>query len=155
MPTGTAHSPGRLPGRLAGLGGLPYGKVHGILLLLVHIDTGAALQLIHRQMRELTVALELLGRIVHIPIGFISITLFDEIFDDPDDILHAMSGTGMDGRLAHTEAAGIGIILIDILITQLRQSDALLIGATDHLIIHIGEVLDELDLIAPILKVAA
>ena len=55
MPAGAARPPGAIPGGFAGLGALPENEVHGVFLVLVHLDPGAGNHAFQGAVAELAV----------------------------------------------------------------------------------------------------
>ena len=155
VPARTALAPGGLPVRLAGLRRLPQGKVHGVFLLLIHIDSGPCLQILQRLMGKAAVMAELFRPVVDISIGFIGIALVHQGLHHVNDGIHVLRGLGVDSSVVDAQRMGVLEILLDILLRHLLRGDALLIGPADNLIIHIGEVLGEGHAVPPVFQIAA
>ena len=66
-----------------------------------------------------------------------------------------MCSVGVYGGSLHAQGVGVGIILLDEAVAQLLYGGALLVGPADHLVVDVGEVLDEGDLVAPVLEIPA
>ena len=100
--------------------------------------------------------MESLGVVVHVAVvGGIGKALCLKLLDDVDDLRDVLGGLRVDGRALDAQRIGVLIVLGDEALAQFLDGDAFLVGAADHLIVDIGEVLNELDLIALVLKVAA
>ena len=62
---------------------------------------------------------------------------------------------GVDGGALDAQRVRVLVVLGDEALAQLLDGDALLVGAADHLVVDVGEVLHELDLVALVLQVPA
>ena len=87
VPAGAALAPRRVPGRLAGFGGLPEREVERVLLDVVDVDARAGLQVLDRLVAELAVVLELQRAVVHVAVDLVGVALVDERRDEVNDCL--------------------------------------------------------------------
>ena len=79
VPAGTARAPRRLPGRLAGLGGLPQHEVERVALGLVHLDARAGAQVCEPLAGQLPVRLEVRHGVVHVAVrADVGVALVDQ-----------------------------------------------------------------------------
>ena len=154
MPAGTAGAPGGIPGGLPGLRCLPQGKIHGVLLLLAHVDPGSGLEILQGLMAQLAVFPELRGAVVHVPVGGIGVALVDKGLDQSDDLGDVLRGLGMHRGFPHSQARRVLFVLGDILLRHLRGGDALFRRPADDLVVHVREVLHEGHVVAPVFQVA-
>ncbi|MPM80428.1 hypothetical protein SDC9_127475 [bioreactor metagenome] len=155
MPAGPAFSPGGFPEWFTGFGGLPQGEVHGVFLSVVHINSGAGLQIVQGLVGELSVLLEFPGPVVDVAVYLVGISLIHQSFHHVDDLVHIFGCLGMDGGIPHSKAVGVRIILFYIFFCDLTGGDVFLIGAADDFIVHIGKILSEGDSIAPVFQITA
>ena len=155
VPAGTAHAPGAGPGRLAGLLRLPYGKIGGVLLGAVHFDACAGFQIFQVLARQAAVAGEGGGIKVHVAVYLIGQPLVHQPLHQRDDLGNMLGGAGMHGGGTDAQRLRVLIILGDKAIAQLLDGDAFFIGAADHLIVDIGEILHKRNLVAAMLQIPA
>ena len=149
MPTGTALAPGARPAGLAGLGGLPQGKVERVVLVLVLLDARANHKVVDVAARDLTiVGIAAHGKVHIAVIGCVSVALLDKRLDHGDHGTDLLGGAGTHIRIEHVGSAHDANELIRELRRDLGGRTALLVGALDDLVIDIGKVLGERDLVA-------
>ena len=156
VPARAAVAPGRGPGGLAGFGGFPEGEVERVALVGVLLHTGAHAQLVHVAAREHAVAVVgAHGEIDIARVDHIGMALVDQ---DLDHLLHGVDlagGARADVRVEHAQAVHLLDEGLRELVGHLGGGAALLVGAVDDLVVHIGQVLGEGDLVALIGEVAA
>ena len=144
MPSRTAHAPRGFPCDFTFfLAGFPKGKVKRILLYFADGDTCAGFQVVDILSGKLSVVFCLAGAEVDIPVGLIRVPFVDQSLDERDDVRNMLGNSRMNVGLRHVHRLNIFEILLNVL------------GLADNLIIHIGEVLHELYLIAAELKILA
>ena len=156
VPARTTLAPWGVPHGLARLGRLPEGEVQRIVLLLVGLDAGADLELVDVTTGHGAVAGVAADREVDVAVaGRIGVTLLDEAGDHLDHGLDLLRGARTDIRVEDAHAVhlldeGVGELARDVL-----GSAALFVGALDDLVVHVGQVLGEGDLVALVHEVAA
>ena len=155
VPAGAAHSPGAFPGGFAGFLRLPEGKVQRVLLDLVHAHARAALQVLQVLPAQAAVAGEGADAVVHVALGFIGQALVDEPLDEGDDLRDVLGGAGVHRGRADAQGFGVGEVLGDVALGDLPDGHALLVGAADHLVVDVGEILHEGHFVAAIFQIAA
>ena len=155
VPAGSALSPRGIPVGLAGLGGLPESEVERVFLDIVDVDARAGLQIVDRLVAQLAVVLELERAVIHVAVHLVGIALLDEDGDDVDDLLNVLGRLRMHGGRLDAERLRIDEIFVDILLRDLIGGDALLVRALDDLVVDVGEVLHEGDVVASVLEIAA
>ena len=156
MPAGTAHAPGRLPGDLIlFLARLPERKVERILFLLFDRDAGARFEVVDVLLGKLAVLGELAGAVIDITVHLVRVTLVDQILDELDDVRDRLGDFRMHGRRCDVERLRVLVVLLDIFLADFRRGHAFLSRLVDDLVVHVGEVLDEVDLLAAVLEVLA
>ena len=155
VPAGAALAERRLPVGLAGLSGLPQREVHRMLLVLVHLDARASLQILQVLAGELAVAAKGLGVKVDAVAALIGQALVHQLLHQRDDLGDVLGGLGVDGGLAHAQRLDVLEVLGDKALAQLLDGGALLVGAVDHLVVDVGEVLHERHVVAAPLQVPA
>ena len=149
VPTGTALAPGARPAGLAGLGGLPQGKVERVVLVLVLLDARAHHKVVDVAARDLTiVGIAAHGKVHVAVIGCVSVALLDKRLDHGDHGADLLGGAGAHIGIEHVGGAHDADELVGELRRDLGGSAALLVAALDDLVIDIGEVLGERDLVA-------
>ena len=149
VPTGAALAPGARPTRLAGLGGLPQGKVERIVLVLVLLDARTNHKVIDVAARDLAiVGIAAHGKVHIAVIGSVSVALLDKRLDHGDHGTDLLGGAGAHIGIEHVGGAHDADELVRELRRDLGGRSALLVGALDDLVIDIGEVLCERDLVA-------
>ena len=149
VPTGTALAPGARPAGLAGLGGLPQGKVERVVLVLVLLDARTHHKVIDVAARDLTiVGIAAHGKVHVAVIGGVSVALLDERLDHGDHGTDLLGGAGAHIGIEHVGGAHDADELVGELRRDLGSRTALLVGALDDLVVDIGEVLGERDLVA-------
>ena len=148
MPTGTALAPGARPAGLAGLGGLPQGKVERVVLVLVLLDARTHHQVVDVAARDLTVVgIAAHGKVHVAVIGSIGMALLDKRLDHGDHGANLLGGAGAHIGIEHVGGAHDADELVGKLRRDLGGRAALLVGALDDLVVDIGEVLGKRDLV--------
>ena len=156
VPARAAHAPRGLPRRLARLLRLPDGEIHRMALVRVNVDARAALQILEVLAAELAVAGESLRVVVHVAVvAGVGQPLVDQLFNQRDDIRDMLGRARVDRRALDAQRVRVGVVFLDEAVAQLLDGDALLVGAADHLVVDIREVLDVLDLVALVFQIAA
>ena len=149
VPTGTALAPGARPAGLAGLGGLPQGKVERVVLVLVLLDARANHKVVDVAARDLTVVgIAAHGKVHVAVIGCVSVALLDKRLDHGDHGADLLGGTGTHIGIEHVGGAHDTDELVGKLACHLGGGAALLIGALDDLVVYVGEILRKGHLIA-------
>ena len=141
--------------RLTWLGGLPEREVERVAFALVHVNAGTALQVVDIATGKLAVLGEGTHREVHVAIDLVGMATIDEALHELDHLGNLLRGTRAHVRIVDAEGVhvideGLGIERRDLL-----GRLALLLRAPDDLVIDIGDVLDEGDLVTAILQVLA
>ena len=126
-----------------------------MLLVLVHLDARAALQVLEVLAAELAVAAEGLGVEVDAVRALVGQALVHELLHQGDDLGDVLRGLGVDGGPAHAQGLHVLEILGDEALAQGLDGGALLVGAVDHLVVDVREVLHERHIVAPPLQVPA
>ena len=152
---GRPFAPRARPVRLAGLGGLPEREVERVALAVVGIDAGHGVHLVDVAAGQLAVAREAAHREVHVAVDRVGVAALDEPLDHLDHAGDRLGGLGalggvLDAERAHRRDERLGVLLGD-----LGGGAALFVGAVDDLVVDVGDVLDEPDVVALVLEVAA
>ena len=149
VPTGTALAPGARPAGLAGLGSLPQGKVERVVLVLVLLDARANHKVVDVAARDLTiVGIAAHGKVHVAVIGGVGVALLDERLDHGDHGADLFGGAGAHIGIEHVGGTHDADELVGELRRDLGSRTALLVGALDDLVVDVGEVLGERDLVA-------
>ena len=156
VPARATLAPGAVPHGLAGLGRLPEGEVERVSLLVVGLDARAHLELVNVAAGHATVAgVGAHGEVDVAVAGRIGVALLDEALNHLDHRGDLARGTRANVGVEHVQA----MHLLDEGVGELRghllRRAALLVGAVDDLVVHVGEVLGEGDLVALVGEVAA
>ena len=106
-------------------------------------------------MAELAVGGEAFHVEKHGAVDHVGVAVVDDALDQRDDLGDVFGGAGIEGRALDAERVGILVIIGDGLFGQLLYGDAVAVGAGDHLVVDIGEVLHERDFVAAELEIAA
>ena len=161
MPAGTAFAPRRIPRRLAWLSSLPQGKIEGITLAIFQALavcaqlTMARLHFVDIAARKLTVALIRTNRKVYVAFNLVGMTAFDEFFDQRDHLVDFLSGTRANIRVHYAGSTHIIDKGLGVFRSNLRSATALFVCLFDDLVVHVGDVLHELHLVATPNQIAA
>ncbi len=156
VPARAALAPGRVPHGLAGLGGLPEGKVERVALLVIGLDAGTHLEVVDVATRDGAVAgIAAHGEVDVAIAGGVGMALVDEALDHLDHRGYLARGARADVGVENAQAVhlldeGVGELGGDLL-----GRATLLVGAVDDLVVHVGEVLGKRHLVALVLQVAA
>ena len=156
MPARATLAPRGVPHGLARFGGLPEGEVQRVVLLLVGFDAGADLELVDVTTGHGAVAGVTTNREVDVAVaGRIGVALLDETGDHLDHGLDLLRGARTDIRVEDAHAVHLLDEGVGELAREVLGSATLLVGALDDLVVHVGQVLGEGDLVALVHKVAA
>ena len=155
MPAGSAVAVGGFPVGLAGLVGLPEREVERILLHVGDVDARARFEVFDRHVGKLAVFLKLLRAEVNVAVDLVSEALFHKGIDDIENAVDVLGRLRVDGCGLYAEALGVLVVFLDIALCDFLDGHALLVGLTDHLVVHVGEVLDEGDVVAAVAEVTA
>ena len=156
VPARASLAPGRIPRRLARLLRLPEREVHRVALVGVGVDARAGLQVVKVLPAELAVGGEGLRVVVDVAVvAGVGEALGLQLLDQVDDLGDMLRRLGVDGRPLDAQRVRVRVVFLDEALAQLLDGGALLVGAADHLVIDVGEVLHEGDLIALVLQIAA
>ena len=81
--------------------------------------------------------------------------ILDQALNNIDDGIHGFGRTRVYGRLFYAKTLCINEILLDIALGDGVEVHTLLVGLVDDLVVNVGKVLHELDLITAVLEVTA
>ena len=157
MPARTAlAAPRRIPSRLTRLCSLPDREVHRIFLYLADRDAGTGLQLLHRLVAQLAILGEGLGAEVYVAVlSNVSVTVLDQALNNINNSVHGLGRTRVHGRLLDAQTLCINEIFLNITLSDGVEVHAFLVRLVDYLVVNVGEVLNELNLVAAVLEVTA
>ena len=148
VPAGAPLAPRARPAGLARLGGLPEGEVERVALLLPRRDARAHHKVVHVAAGYLAVAGVAAHGEVHVAvIGSVRVPLLDQALDHADHGADLLGGTRANIRVHHVGGAHDADELLGELLRYLGRGTPLLVGAIDDLVVHVGEVLREGDLV--------
>ena len=153
VPAGAAGAPRAVPRRLAGLGGFPEGEV-GRVAFAVGAAAAVALHCVERAVGELAVV-GVLGDVeVHVAAGLVGEAAVDELFDERDDLGHALGGAGEVVDLVDAQRREVAVVVGDVLLGDVEHRDVALVGFVDQLVVDVGDVDDPVHLVAAVGEVA-
>ena len=158
MPARTSHSPRGFPRdfRII-LARLPEGEVEWIFLLLIVSRrgslAGAQTKLVDVLSRQLAVAVEHSRSVVYVSVNFVGVSFIDEIRNEFDNIIHGLSYLRMNCRLLDVQSRRVLEVFLDVLLGDFSRAYAFLLCSVYYLVINVGEVLNELDLVASVLEI--
>ena len=141
MPAGPTPAPGAFPGRFAGLGGLPHGKVQRIFFFFAGGHPCAGEQLIQTAAGESAI-----GGVGPHPevdvarrrgIGRALLHQFAAEFDDLGDVVR---GAGFRIGALHAQAVHIFVKGVNIGLGHFAPVALFFLGTVDNFVVHIGEV---------------
>ena len=154
VPARSSHAPWRLPCDLGFfLASLPESEVQRIFLHLADSDARAALEVVDVLAGQLAVLFKLTCRVVDVAVCLVGVALVDEGLHEFDDLRDVLRDLRVNVGLDDVESLCVVEVLLDVLLGDLRRRDALFFRAVDDLVVNIGEVLHEFDLVASVLEV--
>ena len=134
---------------------LPEREVQRVPFALAHLHARARLQLVQALLAELAVAGPAADVEVDVPVRDVGVPLLDNLPNDADDLRHVLRGERRHVGTANPQRVSVLVIFRDETRGQVGDLDPLRVGAIDHLVVDIREVLDEGDLVARVFQVAA
>src|SRR5689334_16417424 len=155
MPSRTACTPWTRPRRLSGLAAFPKGEIHRMSLAFVDIYARTGLKIFHLSLREASVRRILVDLEVHISIDGVCEPIIDQCFRHRDDVGHVFCSLRLFGWLSYPKLAHVFIIGFDIFVRNRVTGNALFVRTLNDLVVHIGEVLDEIDLVTVVFQIPA
>ncbi len=153
MPAGAAASPRGLPAGLARFGALPEGEVAGVALVAFAVGVGGLHDLVRALVGQLPVGrvgadveVDVAGTVV----GGVCVPRVDEAPHQFDHLRHMAGGARLDGgRQAAQGVVGVGEGAL-VALAHLPPRDALPRRRRDDLVIDVGDVAAEGDLVAEV-----
>ncbi len=139
---------GRRPRRLAGLGRLPQREVGGRALALVDVDAGAGAQIVGGLAAELAVRREAGHRVVDVAKHFVGLAVGDQLRRHVDDLGDVGRDPRLDIRGQDAEQPHLAVVLVGEPARARERILAGLGGGLDDLVVDVGDVADELHLVA-------
>ena len=115
VPAGAAVAPRARPERLAGLRPLPQREVERALLLLVHLDARARLEIVGALARELAVTGEARHRIVDVAAGGVGEALLLQPANDVDHLGDVLGRARLEIGRREAERAEVDLHLLGVL----------------------------------------
>lgn len=91
----------------------------------------------------------------HGAVGHVGVAVVDDALDHRDDLGDVLGGAGIERGALDAQRVGVFVIIGDGFLGQLLHGDAVAVGAGDHLVVDVGEVLHEGDFVAAELEIAA
>ena len=159
MPARSSLAPGRLPERFALLLRFPEHKVQRILFLLLpghQKGTPAAAQIVQILVGKFAIARETSRlKVDGAVLRHIGVSLVNERLDHLDHAVNLAGRLGMRGGGLHMQRLHVLLALRDIPLRNHGRVRALLVRLLDDLVVHVREVRHVIDVIAPVLHIAA
>ena len=136
------------------LGGLPDGEVLRVPLVGVRGDPAGGLHLVGGAVGEPALAAHLSDVEVDAAVlGDVGVAVVDDPLDHGYDVADALARLGVDVGAVDPQPGGVLEVLLDVPRRELQGLHALLRGAGDDLVVHVGEVGDVGDLVAGVPQV--
>ena len=156
VPARTPRSPGRIPGRLAGLGALPEHEIERIALGGVDVDARAGAQVVETLSRQAPVAGEARDRVTDVTVrGHVGKFAPHQLFDKCDDAGQVRSRARLVIRALAAQRRAVFVHRGDEAHGQRFDRFAVLRRTLDDLVVDVGDVADIVDLVAAVAQVAA
>src|SRR6185503_20270385 len=153
VPAGTPWTPRALPRWLARLALFPKSKIHRRSLALIDVHSSPSLEILKLAFRELSIS-GIFGHFkIHVSIDLIGQALLHQGLGQTNNIGHVFCGLRLYGSLANAQALHVFVVGLNIFCGERLAADTLLVCTFDDLVIHVGEVLDEFNLVAGGLKI--
>ena len=149
VPPRPALAPGRRPVGLAGLGPLPQHEIQRIELGLVDLHPRAGPQIVDSLARQPPVVRKLPHRVHHVAVrGDVGETFVDQRLRHRDDGAYEIGGARLQIRFLQAQRDAILVHRRGVPCGELAPILAVLRGPLDDLVVDIGDVADERDLVA-------
>ena len=142
VPAGAALAPGRIPGRLAGLGGLPQSEIRRVTLAGLLDGAGAGFLFFDAAVRELSVVGILGDFEVDIAIDDVGEIFVDESAADVDDVLDVIGGPGEFIDAVHAQSGQAIEVFLGVLLDQGFDGRVHAGRGVDELVLDVGDVDD-------------
>ena len=142
MPARPSFPPGGIPGRFAGFGRFPQGKIHGILFPVIHIHPGTCQHIVQVPSGKAAIAREFFHAVIYIPVNHIGVTVVDQRLDRIDNIRNMPGYPGINLHAADIQLVHHFKIGLDVTAADIAPLHALRIRRIDDLIIYIGKILN-------------
>lgn len=154
VPAGAAAAPRGLPAGLAGLGRLPHGEVAGVPLAGLAVAGGLE-QVVQLLVGQAQVLRERLHVEVDVAVGLVGVAALDEAAHHLDH-LGDMAGRARFVRRRQATEDGVAVVERALVLVPDRPPGAALVGRLgDDLVVDVGDVADERDLVAAVGEPAA
>ena len=151
VPTGASFSPRTIPGWLAGLLCFPQGEIlRGFLFRFnVQTVTGAHLAVFGPLSGKLAVSWKSGNPVVYIAgRNGVGVAVFDQTGNQSDDLPDMLRGPGMNRGGADAQRLRVHIVFRNETVCQFLYGNAFLVGAADHLVVDVCEVLHKCHVVA-------
>src|SRR6266542_961517 len=154
VPPGPTFAPWAVPRWLIWLGGLPQGKISGVLLAWLELLAGCDQLTVQVTATQLAILGECGDREPDVAVVDVGVLGFDQVANEFDDLLHvAGDGRVLVGSL-HIEPIHHGEIRIRVFLGSLSGGATLTRSALDDLVVDVGEVLNVLHFETAVVQVA-
>ena len=149
VPAGASLAPRAFPVGFAGLGAFPEGEVQRVFLFVAGHDARAGTQVVGRAAGQLAVAGEGAHAEIHVAgRRGVGLAVGDEALGEVEHFLNVLGGPGLDVGADHAEAVHVLMVGLDVGFRDFGAGNALVVGALDDLVVHVGKIADEGDFIA-------
>lgn len=155
VPPGAACTPWTGPGRLAWLAAFPQGKIHRMPFALINIHACPGLKIFQLALREAPVRWIHVDLKVDVSVDGIGQPLFDQRVRDLDDLLDMLGGLRFLRCPHNSQLTHIFIVGIDVLARNRVTGDTLLVRPLNNLVVHVREVLHEVNLVTAVFQIPA
>ena len=122
----------------------------------VDLDARTGLHVVEAAAAELAVMREFLDAVVDVAVvDDVGVALIDELLYHCDDLRHRLADARVDVSMADVQCIHRLEVRLDVAVRDVLPGHALFVGRIDDLVVDIREVLDVVDLVALLGKVAA
>ena len=104
---------------------------------------------------KLTIAFVRTNREVHVALHLVGMATFDKLFDQRDHLADFLGGTRANIRVHYASSTHIVDECLSVFRSNLRSATTLFVCLLDDLVVNVGDVLDELHLVAAPNKITA
>ncbi len=123
-------------------------------LSCVHFHPRTSLQILKLAFRETSIGLIFLDLEIDIACHWIGEAFLNQPANQSDDLSHMLGRFRFIGRPSDSEPPHVLIVGLDIFGGNRVAGNASLICSLDDLVVHVGEVLDEFDLVTAVFQIA-
>ena len=137
------------------LGGFPEYEIERVFFDVFDFDTGTGFKIIQHFAGELAVAFEFTHAVVHVAVaGRIGVALFDQRFDQADDVIDVSGGTRLKRWTVHPQCIKIFVHGGGETLYHVQKVFFVFVGAFDDFVVDIGDVAHVIHVITAVTQVS-